>query len=196
MLLYGRPPQAQYKPPTGRDGRAVRLTLHECPSAGGQSFALFAKGGHSAGGPSFALFAKGGWPILCAFCKGWGFPADANRAAKAKAPRFTRGFQVQDSVRQTPSMIDRSEALSNNFGIAHELSVVPTGLGSILGDLPRTYVPSASSGQALGYWMPPLRGWDLPGRFASSLRDLRRKKPKPRDSLGALRDTKALFAKH
>ncbi len=41
------------------------------------------------------------------------------------------------------------------------MTQTPTGLGSIGGSLPRTYVPSASSGQALGYHMPPLRGWRL-----------------------------------
>ena len=38
---------------------------------------------------------------------------------------------------------------------------------SFLGGLPRTYVPSASSGQALGYYLPPLRGC-LPSGFGRS----------------------------
>jgi hypothetical protein len=37
----------------------------------------------------------------------------------------------------------------------------PTGLRFPFSDLPRTYVPSTCSGQALGYCLSPLRGWFL-----------------------------------
>ena len=36
-----------------------------------------------------------------------------------------------------------------------------------LGGLPRAYAPSASSGQALGYYLPPLRGF-FPSDFGRS----------------------------
>ncbi len=42
-------------------------------------------------------------------------------------------------------------------GMRAPVRTIPAGLGSISFDLPRTYVPSASSGQALGYYLvaPP-----------------------------------------